>query len=228
MATIDIIIGIGIGFIVLLLVVLFLLPTEGRRKKKKRPQKGEQQKQRDWEGIAGRLETQTQTLRQEIIKFQKNQEDLAKRILVEKAKTKKLQEKLTQERGWQEKESSAGNKKAKEFKQLKEELVKLQESFGKEHVENLRFERECKEVKHTNENLVQQKKTLEAEQRNLETRIEEYRKQIVHLKKDNAILSKKQNDAMWVTKISYDRIARLLKEKEKELERVSRSTSDDK
>jgi len=226
MSTVDIIIGIGIGFVVLLLVVLFLLPTEMKKKKKKRPKKGELQKEKDWERIAGRLEAQTQALRQEMLKLQKNQEDLEKNILVEKAKTKKLQEKLTQERGWQEKEKNAGDKKAKEFKALKEELVKLQETFGKEHVENLRLDRECKEVKHANDNLILQKKRLDLEQKNLEVKIEEYRKEIAHLKKDNAILSKKQDDAMWVTKASYDRIARLLKEKEKELERVSRASAD--
>jgi len=225
MDSINIIAGIGIFFIVVLLVILFLLPTEGarrRKKKRKRPTKEEQEKQKDWERIAGRLEGQGAALRQEVARFQKKVEDLEKEVMGEKAKTKKLQEKLSQERGWKEKEKGSVEKKVKEAKKIKEELIQLQELFGKEHAQNLRMNSEKKEMKHARENLMEEKKRLESEYRKSEIKGEEYRNQIAHLKKDVAKLSKKEADTQWVTKTEYDRVRRLLKEKEKELERVAR------
>ncbi|VAX36542.1 hypothetical protein MNBD_UNCLBAC01-85 [hydrothermal vent metagenome] len=226
MTKIDFFIGVGVFFIGVLLIVLFLLPTEGRRRKKKkqlRKEKEDQQKQKDWERIAKATERQKQVMHQEIGGIQKAKDDVDKELLLEKAKAKKLQEKLAQERDWQQREQVSGDKKTKEFKKLKEELIRVQEMFSQEHVEYLKLTGAVKELKFSNETLVGEKKVLDTENRILEGRVEGYRKEIAHLKKDVARLSKKQDDTTWITKAEYMRVSRLLKEKETELERVTRN-----
>jgi len=48
------------------------------------------------------------------------------------------------------------------------------------------------------------------------------RTEIAHLKKDVAVLTKKKDDTVWIAKSEHVKVERLLKEKEKELERIER------
>lgn len=215
----------GIVFILILLIVLFLIPGEKReqRKKKKLPEEISPQ-QKEWEQKASRLEKHIQSLRQEILGLQKDAKAKENELMLERAKVKKLQEKLSQEREWHAKEQTMADKKGKEFKRLKDELVKSQESFSKEYAAHLRLGHEFNELKQENESLNEKRRAVEAENDQVKSKSDHQRREILQLKKDNEQLSKKNQDAQWVAKPEYERVARLLKEKEKELERVVRES----
>ena len=149
---------------------------------------------------------------------------MEKQLLVEKAKAKKFQEKLSQERQWHEKEQSTVDKKGKEFQQLKKELSKIQEISSKEHALNLRLEKGLKELKGENDALNQKRRAVESENAQLKAKMDNYRRETAQLKKENAELNKKKEDVSWIAKSEYERVARLLKEKEMDLERIPRES----
>lgn len=214
---------VGVVFIVLLLVIVFLIPSDKKNKKKKRKAEEESLlQQKDWEQKALRLEKHICSLRNEILSFKKGEKVRDRELTVERVKVKKLQEKLSQEREWHKKGESAVDKKGKELRQLKSELVKVQESFSKEHMANIRLGRELKEVKEKNDSLNDQRRSAEGENAQLKAKGEETRGEIAQLKREVAQLSKKSKDAQWVAKPEYDRVVQLLQVKEKELQRMER------
>jgi chromosome segregation ATPase len=215
----------GIIFILVLLIVLFLIPGEKRerRKKKKLPEEISPQ-QKEWEEKHARLEKHIQSLRQEILVLQKDAKTKENDVLLEQAEIKKLREKLSQEREWHTKGQTMADKKGKEFKDLKEELVKVQESFSQEHAAHLRLGRAFNELKRENESLNEKRRAVEAENDQWKSKNDYQRGEILQLKKDNEQLSKKNDDSRWVAKSEHERVTRLLKEKEKELERVIRES----
>jgi len=102
-------------------------------------------------------------------------------------------------------------------------LLKVQENNSKEHSANIRLEHERKESKQQLDSLNEQRRSIEAEKGQMAAKIENNRNEIVQLKKENAVLSKKEEDVNWITKSEYERVAKLLKEKEKELDRIKRA-----
>ena len=225
--SVEVLVIIGIVFIVVLLGILFLIPSDKKGKKKKKKSQAEPLgQQKDWEQKALRLEKYIHSLRDDILAFQKKEKVTEKQLTIERAKVKKFQEKLSQEREWSKKEQNVIDKKGKEFQQLKAELRNAQESFSKEHVTNLRYEQEIKELKQQNDSFNEQRRSVEGENAQLKAKNENHRKEIAHLKKENRQLSKKEEDASWIAKSEYERVTKLLKEKEKELNRVSRETKE--
>jgi chromosome segregation ATPase len=215
----------GIIMILVLLAVLFLIPTKikGKKKKKKQPQELTPQEE-EFKGKISRLEKHIHSLRDEILTFQKEEKVHEKALAIEKAKVKKFQEKLSQEREWHEKEQNTIDKKGKEFQQIKQELLKVQENFSSEHSANLRLNNELKEMKQQNDTLNEKRRAAEGENAQLNAKLENNRREIALLKKENAGLAKKKEDLSWIAKPEYERVLTLLKEKEKELERVSRNS----
>ena len=212
----------GIIMILILLGLLFLVPAQSKReKKRKKQQEAATPLEEELRAKIARLEKHIQSLREEIQSFQNAGKDQEKDLAVEKAKVKKLQEKLSQEREWHQKEQSAIDKKGSEFLQIKQELLKLQELFSGEHAANLRFEHEVKELKRNNDALNEQRRGMESENARLKARMESQRLENARLKQENTELQKKKEDVNWIAKSEYDRVAKLLKEKEKELERIS-------
>ena len=98
--------------------------------------------------------------RQELEAIQKNEKEAQKELLLFKEKTKKLQEKLSQERGWQEKEQADVDKRSKEIHTLKDDLKKAEENIGTEHSQRLLLEREAKEIR---ENIAKEKPNCKKE-----------------------------------------------------------------
>jgi len=213
----------GIILILILLAVLFLMPSPSKKKKKgrKAPEEPTAQEQECLQKIA-RLEKYIKSLRDEILVFQKAEKDHEKDLAVERAKVKKFQEKLSQEREWHQKEQNTIDKKSKEFHLAKEELSKVQDLYSSEHSANLRLEQELKEMKRQNDSLNEQRRKVEGDNALLKAKIENDRREIQGLKKENAELAKKKDDVSWVAKSEYDRVAQTLKAKEKELERITR------
>ena len=62
--------------------------------------------------------------------------------------------------------------------------------------------------------------TLEAENAQLKAKLENNQKEITSLRKENMELSKRKEDASWVAKSEYERVEKLLREKEKEMEKL--------
>ena len=122
---VEFLLVVGVVLILILLGIIFLIPGEKKSKKnKKKDQEELLLRQKDWEQKAIRLEKHVQSLRAEILTFQKNEKVNEKELTVERVKVKKLQEKLSQEREWHKKEQNVIDKRGKESQQLKTELVK--------------------------------------------------------------------------------------------------------
>ena len=212
----------GIIMILILLGLLFLIPSKGKKeKRRKKQQEIATPLEEELRAKVARLEKHIQSLRDEIQSLQNAGNDHEKNLAIEKAKVKKLQEKLSQEREWHQKEQIAIEKKGGEFLQVKQELLKIQELYSNEHSANLRFAHEVQELKRDNDSLNGQRRGMENENAQLKARIENQRVENTRLKQENTELQKKKEDVNWIAKSEYDRVTRLLKEKEKELERIS-------
>lgn len=206
----------GIFFIVVLLLVLFLTPTAGKESRKERKVKEmEAARQKNWHEAAQRLEKQVSSLKQERDQLDKKDKEKEKNLMVERAKVKKLQEKVSQEREWHTKEESTLEQKTKEIVQFKEEVNKLHDNFSKEHLSLLRLQEEYKELKSQFQGIQEERRKRETVNLQLTAQVEKYRKDMVDLKKENIDLKKTKEDSQWVAKAEYERLERLLKEKDK-------------
>jgi len=222
--SIELLVIIGVVFISVLLVIIFFIPEEKKRKRKKK--KAQEQPSVDasnWELKVSRLEKHIHSLRNEILDFQKGEKDHEKQLVVEHVKVKKLQEKLSQERQWYEKEKGSIDKKGKEFQVLKTELVDVQENYSKAHSANLRFEHQIKEYQEQVDSLNEQRRVIEEESNQLTAKVKNDQQEIARLRKENIQLAKKREDVNWIAKVEYERVEKLLKEKEKELDRVTKT-----
>jgi len=209
--------------IVLLLFEVLLMPQGKRRKDKKKKKPVEsQENNRDFEEVIQRRDKQIRSLKQDLAALEKEKSELDKQFTIEKAKTKKFQEKLSQERGWHEKEQGGADKKNKEFQQLKQEFSRIQDNFSKEHIANLKLDHSVKDLSKEIDFLKETRKSLESQNNELTMKTTNYLSEISHLKKDVAVLTKKKDDTTWIAKSEYIKVEKLLKEKEKELERVER------
>ena len=220
MISYELIAVIGIIFAILVLIILFIPAERKARAKKKRAEKTPEEQIKEWQGACLKLEKHVHGLRQELESYQKREKATEKELLLTKEKNKKLQEKLSQERGWQEKEQADLDKKAKDFQTLKEDLKKAEENIGKEHSQRLMLEREAKEIR---ENIVKEteaKRSLESQVMKLKAQADAYRGEIKELREINSKLSQKQEEKTFVSKTEYEKLEQKLKEKEKEIEQL--------
>jgi len=223
--SIEFLVIIGIIFICILLIVVFLVPSEKKKKRnKKKNENVPEEQQKDLEQKISRLAKHNQSLRNEILDFIKKSKDAERQLMIERVKVKKIQEKISQERGWRTKEQGDIDKRKKDLHQLKSELVNVQESFTTEHAANIRLTRKVKELESENNNLNDQRREVEKDNAQFKAKNENHRQEIANLKKENKRLSKKEEDVQWIAKAEYERVAKLLKEKEKEIVRISRQT----
>ena len=221
--SVELLVILGIIFISILLAVVFLIPGEKKRKKKKgRVQEQPVVDEKDWEQKVSRLEKHIHSLRDQILDLQKGEKETEKQLMVERVKVKKFQEKLSQERQWHEKEQGSIDKKGRDFQELKVELIDIQESYSKAHSANLRFEHQVKELQDQLDLLNERRRAIEEENTQLTAKIKNDQQKIAQLKKENIQLKKKKEDVNWIAQTEYQRVEKLLKEKEKELERVTR------
>ena len=221
--SVELLVIIGIIFISILLAVVFLIPGEKKRKKKKgRVQEQPVVDEKDWEQKISRLEKHIHSLRDQILDLQKGEKETEKQLMVERVKVKKFQEKLSQERQWHEKEQGSIDKKGRDFQELKVELIDIQESYSKAHSANLRFEHHVKELQDQLDLLNERRRAIEEENTQLTAKIKNDQQKMAQLKKENIQLKKKKEDVNWIAQTEYQRVEKLLKEKEKELDRVTR------
>lgn len=226
MVSIELLVIIGIIFISILLAVIFFIPGEKKKKKEKKGKKEiYDQPSVDEKGLElkiSRLQKHVHSLGDKILALQKREKDHEKQTMVWRVKVKKLQEKLSQERQWHEKEQSGIDKKGKEFQKLKAELINVQEVYSKAHSANLRFEHQLKELRGQADSLNERRRAVEGENVQLTAKAKNDKQEIARLKSENIQLAKKSEDVNWIVKTEYQRVEKLLKEKEKELDRVMR------
>ncbi|MFT5387260.1 MAG: chromosome segregation ATPase [Candidatus Omnitrophota bacterium] len=232
MSPMNIMAGIGV-VIVICLVIIFAIPEEKNKPQKKKKHKHKKvdapkplEPQKDYEAIIKRNQNHISKLKNQVMQLERTIGERNKDLLVEQAKANKFQERLQKERHWIEKKEGGVEKKVNDMRQTQTDLKNLQEQFGEEHGLTIRLKKELKEVKKQNELLSEQRRLAEGESLQLKSKGDNYRKEIAHLKKDVAILSKKKMDETFVAKSDYLDIEKKLKETEIELQRVVRDKKD--
>ena len=225
MPTLNLLISIAAFIVVTLLILFFAFPggTEKAKRKKVKPKEPLPQADKT-EDITLKFEKHIHSLHMELEKLRSEQRNTLKELAREKAKSTKLQEKVLQEKGWFEKEKDSIDKKTEEVHQLKEGLVKAEAEFDNEYSLRLRFERELKEVRQQLEGLEKDRRDLYSRLTRAEAGLESYKKESADLKRLNAEISKKNDETAWVAKAEYEKLEKLLVEKEKEFERLRRNT----
>src|SRR5210317_2062751 len=113
MPSIDSFAVIGIVIVFMLLGVLFLVHISDRpKKRRKKKDKGEgAEETKDWYAVSVRLEKHIYSLRTQLEKEEKRAKKLEREIIIQKDKYEKVNEKLTQERKWQRKETDEVKRK---------------------------------------------------------------------------------------------------------------------
>ena len=217
----NLLVALGVFLAVVLLIILSFYPS-GERKKKRQRNPEELENIKDWEAACHRLEKYIVNLKNDIATLQKTEKANLKELEQEKTKYNKLAERLTQEKGWREKEQSSFSKINNETEQLKRELIAAEQNLEKKHGHTLKIERDLKDTKFELEKIVIEKRSLVTQVATLETSLKQFRGELLELKKANAELVKKSDESNWVAQAEYDRVSKLLKEKDKELQRVLR------
>jgi hypothetical protein len=232
MGSFELMLIISIVVILGLFIALVFIPTEyksnKKRKKKRRKVKEEvnfEEKYLLLEKKFGHSERMTASLRKKIEERDKKEEVFDKQLVLEKAKCAKLQEKLKQERGWQEKEEDSSSRRDQQLKEFKSGLKEMQTNYSDAHVKNLKFERELKEQKLKVKTAVEERRNIESAKAKVDTQLKAMRQELAHVQKDFLNLKKEHDDINWIAKSEYDRVDKALKEKEKQVERLSRQVN---
>ena len=215
-----------VGLYISLLIIFFFIPSKKKKNKKKKKKEDLGGEQKDWMKTALSLEKYVNVLKDDIVSNEKEIKNRDKKLVVEQAKVKKLQEKLTQERSWQEKERNNQDKRLGQMNQLKQELEKVQELSNKEHTRNIKLERSGKDLERELAEMNTVRKDLDIENRKLKKDLDASKSECVRLKRENIVLSKIKEDASWVAQSEYKKLEKILKEKDKQLERKKRESSD--
>lgn len=214
MSSFHLILWICVFVIVAILMISAMSPNTVAQKRRKKELPREQEG-KDWEQVAVKLEKHILSLRAELEK-QKNQEKrILKELDFEKDKNIKLQEKLQQEKEWLTKEQESITKWDHEARELKQNLLKAQDDLEKEHFTMLKLEQQLKEMKQDLEAVSKEKRELSLKMMKLESELEYYRKELAQQKKINQELTKENDEANWVAKSEYDRVVKLLQERER-------------
>jgi len=223
MSSLHLISLIGIFIIVALAVIYFFFPDQpiSFQKRKKVP-KATPVDNKNWEEINRKLEKHILSLREEIEKLKIIERNLSRDLAMEKEKNTRLQEKLFQEKKWLEKEKDTMGKATEELKSFKENLMKAQNDHEKEHSLNLKYEREFKELKKESEDLEKQRRDVAAKLMQAESELAVYKKQLSEQKHLNLELKKETSEVQWIARSEYEKVEKLLKEKEKELQNLKR------
>ncbi len=227
MAITNGVIIVGIIFVIILLSIVVFIPMTPKTVKRKRKVQAPEASKPDAQAqeVLLRMQRNIQSLHGQITTLEQREKAREHELMLEKIKVNKLQDKLSQERDWHTKEQKTWDKKIQEFHHSKDELSKLHDQFSKEHAENLRQKKDIEEFKSEAARLQDAHREVQADCAQWKAKVENYQKEIMQLRKENSALTKKAQDTMWVAKSDHDKLEQLLREKEKELERIKRGSS---
>jgi chromosome segregation ATPase len=219
---------VGAILVVALLLVAFVIPTEVKKKKAKRPRVSIEELEARLEKAlktADHRDAAVKALRKQIEDWEKKDRAWQQQISEEQAKSAQLTHKLEQERQWQGEEAKKHEKKLGDVQRFQKDLKFVNEQLAEEHSVRLKLEAELRDLRDQYANLNEQRRVLELDKSRLTEKLEDCQRQIREYKKENAELSKKNDDTTWVAKNDYLKIERRVKELEGELRR-SRGAGD--
>ena len=212
--------------LVLLAVEVFLLPGDKKRKRKRKKRtetKEEEVDLRPWQEKVERLEKRVRQLNEAVAAYQAKEKEGQKKLALEALKVKKYEEKVKQERAWQEKEQEAIEKTTRQLEALQKELAKEQETGSQEHQRALQLERELRSLEREHRTLEEKAKDLDKDLTKAKGENDLYRQDIRELKKEIAGLQKKKEDVQWVAKSEFDQLKTQAQALQKELDRIKRA-----
>lgn len=217
----DIFAIVGLALAVILLAFIFLLPSERSPSQRRSVQWRREQpdETKDWKTTCLHLEKHIHGLREQQEKMKGRERFLERELAIQKQKARKIQDKMTQERGWQQKEEGEKERRGQEAVKLKEELQQLEDEVQKEHGERLRAEREFKESKDLLASMTTERRGLEARIAKLEAELDKALKDNKVLSVQNAKLSQQHDDATWIAKSEYIKLEQQLRNLEKDYQR---------
>ena len=224
MPHINVIVIIIIGILGLFLVALLLMPSEPKRKGQphNESQNPSDLRLKEWEALPQKQEKHIHSLRAEIETLKAQERKTQKVLAVEKEKNAKLQEKVAKEKEWLVKEEESLGRKDKEVLELKQNLTKVENDFEREYSAKLKLEQQLKDLRSDHDSLTKESREQSLKIMRLEGELDLYKKELAKLKKLNEELSKKSDETQWIAKTEFDKLTLKLKEKEKEIERLSR------
>ena len=222
MSAFNIIVSICVFVFVALLIIYIAFPNETTRRRR-RKEKPSEDPGKDWETVSLKLEKHILTLRAEIEKLQAEQRRSQRELVGEKEKNARLLEKLSQEKEWLLKEQQSMDKKDHEMRTLKQNQLKIEADLENDHSQKLRLESQARETKQELDNLTKEKREMSLKIMRLESELENYKQELLKQNKINMALKKEDAEANWVAKTEYERLEKLLKEKEVEVTKLRRS-----
>ncbi len=224
MSAFNIILLSSVFVIVALLIFILAFPQEASRikRKKEKPQEPKIDNSQ-WEEKIAKLEKHIATLKAEMEALRAQEAKALKEFTLEKEKVAGLEEKLSKEKEWLNKEEEAIGKRDKDILDLKNRLLKSEGDFEREYSTRLRQDQQLKEFKASQDESNQEKRNLALKVAQLEAELKAYKDELAKQKNINAELAKKNDETAWVAKAEYDRVAKLLQEKEHEITRISKN-----
>ncbi len=224
----NIILLIGAFLAVGIFVLAFLLPNETmtQRRKKERTAEAINPEDKKWQDTAYKMEKHINALHMDIEKFKATERRLQKELALEKSRATKLQGRVLQEKQWLSKDEESLEKKDHDIHDLKNALLKAQNDVELEHAASLRFEQQLKELKADFEVLKKETFDANVKAQRLEVETAAFKKDMFRYRKEYEDLKRKNEETDWVAKPEYERVVKDLREKAKELERVSREDKD--
>ncbi len=220
-----------LGLIIIVFVVLvalFILPSKSGEKKDKKKEKQEpaipqnDPRSKDWQEVAHRLEKHVHNLRNEVARYKHHEEVYQKQLDQLKGLNEKLKEKLKHHEEWLAKEQAAREKVNKEYQDAKTGLLKAESDREQEYHNRVRMERDFDELKREVDGLKENKRDLSLKVTELEVQLKGYKEEYTKQKKLNEELIKKGEEMSWVSQAEYEKLEKLLAQKEKEIERIQR------
>ncbi len=209
-------------------VVIYTMPSDPAPKLKKKAKELKAQlmadpivdASKDWKVIAERWEKQNNALLGDIEKLKMQQREWGKQFEAHKSREKELLDKLSQEKGWREKEQANFDKVKTHEKDLKEQIYRTEADLEKEHSGRIRLEQQLVEIKGKFDNLQEEKRDVSIKAMSLATTLEHANKELASLRQQNTELSRKKEDMQWVAKSEFEELKKQLQKKEQEIARL--------
>jgi len=229
MPTKDLLILLGVFVAIIFAVLVFFFPAEEKRRKKKRKKLQDQElskTEKKWQETAFALRERIQRFKQEIERRDQEEKKILQSLKEERDKNAKMEDKLKREKKWFSEQEANLNRRTKEMRQVKMDLVRAQTEREKEYSLRLAAEREKKDFKKDLDDVNKEKKDLILKITNLEFVIRTQKEEIADYKKANQELTKKKEEgSQWIAKSEFEKIEKALKEKEAEIEKLKKDWS---
>jgi len=224
MPTRDLVIVFVVLCVVVFVVFAYFFPAEESQRRRRRrieelpPETSREEK--EWREAALRLKENVIKHQREIEDLEKEVQKLKELLKGEEEKGQKIEEKLKREKQWLADQEVSMERRSKEARHMKIELTKAQTDREHEYSLRLAGEREKKGIQEDFEKLTKEKNDLLLKVTNLEFNLRTQKEELLDLKKANAGLQKKKDEEQWVAKSEFEKLEKQLKEKEKEIQKL--------